>query len=223
MENNSRTNSNNPSPLIVGIFVIIIGLAFLILGIVITTDRNTKKKTYSTTVGKVVEEKGSGNTMPVYEYKVDGKTYRFMSTTKTRTQSKVGNEVIIYYNPSNPSLAFDNSNANNASLFTLLGAFFTLVGALLCTAITKKNTPTLRVIRGLIAGSIFTGFPIALMVMIPHLPIYIDIFFAFFIIGGAAIIISTFYGTFINKEFGEKTEENARKFEEFANNLRNKF
>ena len=63
-----------------------------------------KKKTYSTTVGKVVEEKGSGNTMPVYEYKVDGKTYRFMSTTKTRTQSKIGNEVIIYYNPSNPSL-----------------------------------------------------------------------------------------------------------------------
>ena len=126
MENNSRTNSNNPSPLIVGIFVIIIGLALLILGIVITTDRNMKKKTYSTTVGKVVEEKGSGNTMPVYEYKVDGKTYRFMSTTKTRTQSKIGNEVIIYYNPSNPSLAFDNSNANPVSVILFPSA--TVIG-----------------------------------------------------------------------------------------------
>lgn len=213
MENYRASNANGankPNPLIVGIILIVIGLVLLSLGLVIEKDRSDKKIEYSSTTGIVVDEvnQGSSTKHAIYEYKVDGQVFRIKSPIGTNTKSKIGKEVTIYYNPQEPGMAFEDTKANSASLLIMLGSFFALVGALLCTVKAPSN-PGIRFFKGMVGSAVFAGMPIAFLVMLPDLEPYVKFICYLFIIIGVAMMGLAIYGTFFKPELGEKLDNSA--------------
>ncbi len=139
---------------------ILLGSITIIAGIIMIFRNKSRKRTCTSIANaKVIDilereeneeyETISGRTemrlktyyCPEFEYTVDGKTYKKSFSTYSNIQNmKIGDELTIYYNPSNPtqvdiSARYDNSSVTTPIILICVGilllavAIFTILNA----------------------------------------------------------------------------------------------
>lgn len=108
--------------LLTGIISIFIGIILLFFGFFSTQDGD-----YVQTRAVVINNIQDGEMfIPILQYEVDGITYE-KEGISSETDSILGSEVIINYNPDNPA-EFTIGNSNNPMIFYIIGALFVLIG-----------------------------------------------------------------------------------------------
>lgn len=89
---------------------IIVGIGTLAFGVVTNSSDNAKKE-YFTKVESVVvdydvfnsgDSDSSTTYAPIYEYKLDGETYRWQSASSSSSRPKIGSDHTLYVNPDDP-------------------------------------------------------------------------------------------------------------------------
>ena len=235
--NSTNNYENNKPPLIIVIFVMVVGIALACVGIVQRLEMKSKAKYFATTEGVIVGYEGSskGSTSAaVYEYEVYGFTYTKTESVSTAGKQEIGKKITVRYNPADPIDAFTDSPANTSLLFTTIGVFFFVVGLILllqAVEIFEKNISDF--ITAILISGIFIGFPIVFITAIPGLPIIVMAILLILMAAGLIIIVSLIYRTFIKKDisdsqpfiqhvdsiydtpYGEKVEQLREKAESF--------
>ena len=146
MENDSETVivKNDKNTAVAKIVLIVMGIIFFLAGIGIgiftvhkINDYKEHNKTYTEIVSKVVNYKyNDEHTLRaiIIEYEVDGTTYQKASNTYSKFPKKIGTEVKIKYNPSNPKEMIWSNDSDNIVLpivsvaITLIGVFLIALG-----------------------------------------------------------------------------------------------
>lgn len=115
------------------ILTIVVGAIIIYVGIGQVNKYKDKKSEYIEVEAKVVahdpaivDDEGS---YAIYEYIVDGETYRAQSNTKTTTPPAIGKVETILYNPSNPNEVIFLGSTNYMIL--IIGIVFEAFGLLL--------------------------------------------------------------------------------------------
>lgn len=108
----------------------IVGIILLIIGIIMIVLKNRKMKRcgYESTavICDAKSYRTTGNSGPrrmyhaVYEYEYNGTPYYKESIVGTSIMPKIGKEVIIYINPSNPNEYYINSFVKNFVYWLLI-------------------------------------------------------------------------------------------------------
>lgn len=137
---------------IAGLIILGIGAIFLVLGIIFVAVGKTTWKCTGTTTGQIVDmcynaydynhggtgnkavgiSTGGGDAMsrcPIFEYQVNGVTYRKASNVsynKGQIAKKMNRQVSVSYNPENPQEA----SLSKRSSLSVVGLVFALVGTL---------------------------------------------------------------------------------------------
>ncbi len=121
------------APSIIGL---IIGILLAVIGISSLSIRYMKMQTYETTQGRVIDmaerqsttkvngrRKTTVSYTPIYEYKVDGVTYKYQSNVYGNSSSlpEIGTFVKIYYNPENPEDALAKRSMLFEIIFIVMG------------------------------------------------------------------------------------------------------
>ena len=122
---------------IVGIIFIIIGVVSLILGKNLMVENNEKSKTFIEVTGYVVDYEYQDRydyespASEIVEYVVDGETYRVTSSVSSTNPRSRGTEVLLMYNPSDPSdVIWVNDEGN---LIILIVAVIFIIGGIYIT------------------------------------------------------------------------------------------
>ena len=130
---------------IVGIIFIIIGVVSLILGKNLMVENNEKSKTFIEVTGYVVDYEYQDRydyespAREIVEYVVDGETYTVTSSASSTNPRSWGTEVLLMYNPSDPSdVIWVNDEGN---LIILIVAVIFIIGGIY---ITIKSVMKLR-------------------------------------------------------------------------------
>ena len=111
------------------IFIMLVGLAVLVIGIYLAVDRNQKMKTYETVRGRIVdyEESERENGMlygAVYAYTVNEKEYIIYDDVLTSKVPQIGKRVEVMYDPAYPGDAFVKGAVSGGFLMLILGGLF---------------------------------------------------------------------------------------------------
>lgn len=138
------------------IYIFIIeGIIFFAVGIISICSHYTKMHTYKTTRGEIVDvvEKEHRSTStshhqshytsivyaPLYEYEVDGKTYRYCNDTYSSRYPTIGASATIYYNPKDPGDAYMKQSAVMGIIFSIIGVVLTGFGIAFGSIYRKKR------------------------------------------------------------------------------------
>ncbi|MDE6743596.1 MAG: DUF3592 domain-containing protein [Lachnospiraceae bacterium] len=143
------------------IFTIVIflsvGITFLAFGIISICIHYTKMHTYKTTRGEIVDVVESEHTSthrtssghrsrrtstvysPLYEYEVDGKTYKFCNNIYSSRYPTIGASATIYYNPKDPGDAYMKQSAVMGIIFSIIGVVLTGFGIVFGSIYRKKR------------------------------------------------------------------------------------
>ena len=130
---------------IVGIIFIIIGVVSLILGKNLMVENNEKSKTFIEVTGYVVDYEYQDRydyespAREIVEYVVDGETYTVTSSASSTNPRSWGTEVLLMYNPDDPSEVIWVNDEGN--LIILIVAVIFIIGGIY---ITIKSVMKLR-------------------------------------------------------------------------------
>lgn len=129
---NKNVKSSPVAGIILGIIFCVVGVVLLIFGINNINDYNKKNEKYIEITSRVVDYKEQYDEDEllyaiVVEYEVDGKVYRKASNTYTTNPKSEGSEVIIKYNPNNPTDIIWKNDVSNIIL-PIVGGLFTAIG-----------------------------------------------------------------------------------------------
>lgn len=115
--------------IVVSIIMLLIGVGITVFGIRNINDYKTKKQSYVEINAKVVDYDYPGmrdeGAYIIYEYTVDGITYRAKSNVQSTNLPSVGKIKTIMYNPSNPSDVIFLGGSN----YIIIGVGIVFVGA----------------------------------------------------------------------------------------------
>ncbi len=141
-----------------GVIFAIVGICILLFSVLNIRNYNQKNETYIETTSKVVDYayNDEGLEAIIVEYTVDGQSYRKTSNSYSNMPKSKGSEVMIKYNPDNPSDVIWVKDSANIVL-PLLGGLFTLVGIIIFVinvkkVKTQKDTPTAQQSNSLYNG-----------------------------------------------------------------------
>ena len=135
----NKTVKTNPIVLIVfGVIITIIGIFATIVLYNHGKELERKGKTFTETVATVVDnshrterdEDGFERDLytPVFEYEVNGVTYRGESNTESTSKETIGKEIQIKYNPADPKDYILASQGDFGSMYFLFGLVFVVAG-----------------------------------------------------------------------------------------------
>ena len=110
-----------------------------------------KYSNYPTVEATIVDFVGTGDgSKTVYEYRVDGKKYRYTSHIESSGEAVpyIGDKEILKYNPNNPSEVYMK---NESMFFLLFGSTFILFGLfIVCSILQEKKIISLKFLVTLI-------------------------------------------------------------------------
>lgn len=118
---------------IIGIIVLIIGIALSIYSVSYYDKEQKKQKTYIETTATVVGyeecelDEGDTGSRYIAEYKIDRDTYQIKANSCTNMPKGIGKEVKIKYNPNNPSDAVFTNDITRY-LLPVIGVIFVIAG-----------------------------------------------------------------------------------------------
>lgn len=195
--------------------IVALGLGALMLwsGLKENTEKNQKRSHYKTTIGTVVEikerETTSGKSRrnqslyyPVYEYEVDGKTYRFDDSGMASNGHKaIGSQEKIYYDPDNPNEVIVGKR-NSSSLTDVAGGCFCLmVGLVIIISQLKFIKQEIRnFISAMLISLTMIGVSLTYLILYPfQMPLAIAVFIIF-IVCSLCIMGISIYKTFFKRD-----------------------
>lgn len=122
----------------------VIGLVFLIVGVLFYQDISKKEKKWIQTEATIVDIQsavhldGDRSYNVVVEFQVESKTYR-SDLSEWNSTMKIGKKVSIYYNPNNPYEIIGNGFSFTYVIFMMLGSIFEIIGLIPLVHLYGKN------------------------------------------------------------------------------------
>ncbi len=167
MKNGNGTVKSNGSPAAAVIITLVVALICFGIAFGQRINHKQKAKQYSKVTGRIadVEKKlhdGKTTRYPVYEYVVDGQTYRFKANKRSGSKIEIGKHVTIHYNPENPDDAYTDDLTSNLFLpLVMMGGLFAAIGMLvLINNILNIPARFRGFFSGLLIAAVFCGIPV---------------------------------------------------------------
>ena len=131
-------NEETGSSLLASLGVILLGLFFMVVfgfnNEIFMSNKPNYKEVKATVIGYVESQSSNDESVttaytPVVEYYIDGQRYTAHSNVYSKPRSyKVGDQVIIKYNPNNPNIALVPQDSRIEKYWRIAGGFFISFG-----------------------------------------------------------------------------------------------
>lgn len=230
MEIENNTGKSYGSAIAAVIITLVVALACIGVAFGQRISHKRKAERYQKVTGRIADvektfHKGKTTQYPVYEYVVDGQTYRYTANSSSGVQIEVGRHVTIYYDPENPNEAYTDDRTSSLFLpLLIMGGFFGAIGLLILVNVVLNIPPQLRgFLTGIFIAAVFCGIPVGVFLLHVELNLFKKIALIVLMAIGILCLMGAFISLFSDPETLEKKKNESYKKIEIIGNKATEF